>query len=85
MERRALTCRREPLDRTLIWNQRHLLHVLREFEDHYNTHRPHHALHQDTSLTPRPVPIADTGRIARLDVRGRDRLGGTLHEYRHAA
>jgi hypothetical protein len=27
-----LTCRRELLDRTLIWNQRHLLRALREFE-----------------------------------------------------
>jgi hypothetical protein len=26
------TCRRELLDRTLIWNQAHLLHALREFE-----------------------------------------------------
>jgi putative transposase len=29
MERWVQTCRRELLDRTLIWNQRHLLHVLR--------------------------------------------------------
>jgi hypothetical protein len=28
-ERRVLTCRRELLDRTLIWNQAHLLHALR--------------------------------------------------------
>jgi transposase InsO family protein len=44
MERWVQTCRRELLDRTLIWNQRHLLHALREFEDHYNSHRPHQAL-----------------------------------------
>jgi len=35
------TCRRELLDRTLVWNQRHLLHVLRQFEISYNEHRPH--------------------------------------------
>jgi len=29
-ERWVQTCRRELLDRTLIWNQRHLLHALRE-------------------------------------------------------
>ncbi|HEY2674564.1 MAG TPA: hypothetical protein VGJ07_29870, partial [Rugosimonospora sp.] len=28
MERWMRTCRRELLDRTLIWNQRHLLHAL---------------------------------------------------------
>ena len=32
MERWVQTCRRELLDRTLIWNQRHILHALREFE-----------------------------------------------------
>lgn len=30
MERWVQTCRRELLDRTLIWNQRHLCHVLPE-------------------------------------------------------
>ena len=32
MERWVRTCRRELLDRTLIWNQRHLLHARREYE-----------------------------------------------------
>jgi hypothetical protein len=32
MERWVLTCRRELLDRTLIWNQQHLIQALREFE-----------------------------------------------------
>ena len=32
MERWVRTCRRELLDRTLIFNQRHLLHALREYE-----------------------------------------------------
>lgn len=31
MERWVQTCRHEFLDRTLIWNQRHLLYSLREF------------------------------------------------------
>jgi hypothetical protein len=34
------TCRRELLDRTMIFNQRHLLHALREYEVFYNEHRP---------------------------------------------
>jgi transposase len=44
MERWVRTCRHELLDRVLIWNQAHLLHALREFESHYNDHRPHRAL-----------------------------------------
>jgi transposase InsO family protein len=43
MERWIQTCRRELLDRTLIWDRQHLLHVLREFEILYNQHRPHGA------------------------------------------
>jgi putative transposase len=69
---------------TLIWNQRHLLYSLREFEHFYNEHRPHRALRAAAPLRPLPEPITDPERIAHLDVRRRDRLGGTLHEYRHA-
>lgn len=43
MKRWIQTCRRELLDRTLIWNQSHLLYALPEFETHYNEHRPHHS------------------------------------------
>ncbi|MCW2945409.1 MAG: hypothetical protein JWR24_2126 [Actinoallomurus sp.] len=39
MKRWVQTCRRELPDRTLIWNQHHLLHALREFEQFYNSHR----------------------------------------------
>ena len=85
MERWVQSCRHELLDRTLIWNQRHLLHSLREFEYFYNEHRPHRALRAAAPLRLLPEPITDPEQIARLDVRRRDRLGGTLHEYRHAA
>jgi hypothetical protein len=33
MERWIGSCRHELLDRTLIWNQRHLMMVLREYEN----------------------------------------------------
>jgi transposase InsO family protein len=85
MGRWVQACRRELLDRTLIWNQRHLLHALREFEQFYNSHRPHQGIANARPLYPLPVPIADPVKIARLDIRRRDRLGGTLHEYGHAA
>ncbi len=84
-ERWLQTCRRELLDRTLIWNQRHLLHALRAFEQFYNSHRPHQGIANARPLYPLPTPITDPDEIARLDIRRRDRLGGILHEYRHAA
>jgi transposase len=51
MERRVGSCRRELLDRTLVWNQRHLMIVLREYEDFCNTHRPHRALKAGSAAT----------------------------------
>ncbi|HEY3693686.1 MAG TPA: integrase core domain-containing protein [Pseudonocardiaceae bacterium] len=83
--RRVQTCRRELLDRTLIWNQRHLLYALREFEDFYNSHRPHQGIANARPLHPLPVPINDLEQITRLDIRRRERLGGILREYQHAA
>ena len=71
-------CRRELLDRTLIWNQRHLILVLRKYEDLYNSHRPRRALDQAAPL--RPL----SGRITDLDhfrVRRHERAGGVIHEY----
>ncbi|WP_406102655.1 integrase core domain-containing protein [Streptomyces sp. NBC_01003] len=85
MERWVQTCRRELLDRTLIWNQRHLCNVLREFERFYNSHRPHQGIANARPLHPLPQVIVDPGQIVRLDIRRRERLGGILHEYEHAA
>jgi transposase InsO family protein len=85
MERWVRTCRRELLDRTLIWNQRHLLYALREFEVFYNEHRPHQGIANARPLAPLPEPISDPDRLAHLNIHRRDRLGGILHEYEHAA
>jgi putative transposase len=85
MERWVQTCRRELLDRTLIWNQRHLIHALREFEQFYDEHRPHQGLANARPLRPLPAPITDFGAATPLRIRRHDRLGGILHEYEHAA
>ncbi|MFE7244530.1 integrase [Streptomyces sp. NPDC057580] len=79
------TCRGELLDRTLIWNQRHLPHALREFEQFYNSHRPHQGIANTRPPRPLPTPIANSDGIAPLDIRRRERLGGILNEYQHAA
>jgi Integrase core domain len=82
MERWIGSCRREILDRALIWNQRHLLRVLREYETHPNEHRPHRSLAQAAPLKPLPEPMdnPDAARITR-----HDRIGGVIHEYTRAA
>ena len=85
MERWVETCRRELLDRTLILNQRHLRHALREYEVFYNEHRPHQGITNARPLAPLPEPISDPDRLIHLNIHRRDRLGGILHEYEHAA
>jgi transposase len=85
MERWVRTCRAELLDRTLIWNQGHLARALREYEDFYNAHRPHQGMANARPLAPLPEPISDQDELTQLRIRRRDRLGGLLHEYQHAA
>jgi putative transposase len=78
MERWIGSCRCELLDRTLVWNQRHLMIVLREYEDFYNTHRPHRTLKQAAPLRPLPDGVSD---LDHFRVQRRDRAGSVLHEY----
>jgi putative transposase len=82
MERWIGSCRRELLDRTLVWNQRHLMTVLREYEDFCNTHRPHRTLNQAAPLRPLPDSVTDLDHFC---VWRRDRAGGVIHEYRLVA
>ena len=82
MERWIGSCLSELLDRTLIWNQRHLMMVLREYEDFCNSHRPHRALDQAAPLRPLPDGITD---LDHLRLRRHDRTGGVIHEYRLVA
>jgi putative transposase len=79
MERWIGNCRRELLDRTLIWNRRHLMIVLREYEDFHNTHRPHRSLKQAAPMRPLPETVTD---LDHFRVQRRDRAGGVIHEYR---
>ena len=84
MERWVKTLRGELLDRTLIWNEAHLRHALHEYERHYNQHRTHRSLAVAAPFASRHQPL-EPDRIEHLAVLRRDRLGGVLHEYRHAA
>jgi transposase InsO family protein len=77
-ERWIGTARRECLDRILILGRRHLERVLNEYVEHYNTHRPHRALHQHAP-DPRLATTSGT-RVQRHPV-----LGGLINEYRAAA
>ncbi|MEU7276190.1 hypothetical protein ACFYOY_45370 [Streptomyces sp. NPDC007875] len=85
MERWIRSHRTEPIDRTLIWSQAHLLRALREYETFYNQHRLHRTLHSAAPLRPLPQPITELGQPNRLDIRRQDRLRDALHTYERAA
>ena len=83
-ERLIGTLRRELLDRTLILGQAHLRAVLAEYQEHYNTARPHQGIGQgvpDPDLAPR-VTAADPGTC---QIRRKPVLGGLINEYERAA
>jgi hypothetical protein len=71
-------CRRELLDRTLIWNQNHLRRILREYETHHNQHRPHRSLDAAAPLKPLPEPVD----LNQYRVQRQARARGLINEYR---
>jgi Integrase core domain len=75
-ERWSGGCRREFLNRTLVWNQAHLRQILNEYETHHNQHRPHRSLHGAAPLKPLPEPVDFT----QYRVRRHARVGGLINE-----
>ena len=74
-------CRRELLDRALVWNQAHLRRILREYEIHHNQHRPHRSLDAAAPLKPLPAPVDHD----RYRARRQTHAGGLINEYRLVA
>jgi putative transposase len=70
-------CRRELLDRTLIWNQSYLRQILGLYETHHNLHRPHRSLDGAAPLKPLPEPA----NLEQHRIRKQTRLGGLINEY----
>src|SRR5204862_2783396 len=70
-ERFVRTARAECLDWLLIMNRRHLERVLRVFNEHYNTHRPHRSMNlAPPGLSERkahPVRRSPTATVERRD------------------
>ena len=74
-------CRRELLDRTLVWNQAHLRRILHAYESHHNQHRPHRSLDAAGPLKPLPVPVD----LDRFHVRRQAHTACLINEYRLVA
>jgi transposase InsO family protein len=79
-ERFVLTVRTELTDRMLIFGEQHLRRVLATYAAHYNSQRPHRALHLRPPRAETPVPEPLYGRIRRRPI-----LGGLINQYEPAA
>lgn len=82
MERWIGSVRRELLNRTLVWNHEHLRRILRGYEVHHNTYRPHMVLFAAPPLKPLPPNVVDLDTFRTRQTR---RAGGVINEYRPAA
>jgi putative transposase len=79
-ERYVGTLRRECLDHLLIHGEQHLRHILAEYAQHYNDHRPHQSREQRPPLHKPGQTVDVTARIKR-----RQAVQGLISEYRRAA
>ena len=79
-ERYVGTLRRECLDHLLIHGEQHLRHILAEYAQHYNDHRPHQSREQRPPLHEPGQAIDVTARI-----KLRQAVQGLISEYRRAA
>jgi hypothetical protein len=68
------------MDHMLILGEGHLRKVLAEYAGHYNGHRPHQGLQQESPLREHGRVVDITARIERRRV-----VGGLISEYRRAA
>jgi hypothetical protein len=76
----VLTARTELTDRILIFDQRHLCHVLDEYARHYNGQCPHRSRQLQPPRPDQPIPTPPAQQVTRRPV-----LGGLINEYQPAA
>ncbi len=80
--RRELLKQPRGLPRTIIWNQRQLERLVRDYIAHHNQHRPHQSLGQ---RPPTPVDGHPEAPPATVAVLRTSRCDGLIHEYENAA
>ena len=80
VERLHGSIRRECLDHIILWNERHLRHVLRDYLAYYHMDRTHLGLGKNPPIE---LPVSDRKAATRRVV-ALPRLGGLHHRYEWA-
>lgn len=76
-ERAILTIKTEVTDQVLILGLRHLDRLMAEYEEHYNSHRPHRGIDLAS-----PETIGVTPEVENItDIRRRRSVSGLINEY----
>ena len=78
-ERLIGSIRRECVDHVIVFNERHLMRILRSYFDYYLNSRTHLALERNSPI-PREVELPHRGRVIAIP-----KVGGLHHRYRRAA
>ena len=76
-ERWVGSCRRDILDHVIVFNEKHLRRLLREYVDYYNMDRCHYSLDKDAPAQRLiQLPPSSTATVKSLP-----RTGGLHHRY----
>jgi len=83
-ERFVQSVQNECLDHFVTFGERHLEYLLREYEEHYNTVRPHQGIGNRTiGIVAMPPPRGGLADPAEVECEAR--LGGLLRHYHRRA
>jgi putative transposase len=80
VERFIGSVRRECLDNLLLFNEKHLIHVVKTYVSYFNQERPHQGIAQRVPDHPVASLPNNKGKVVSIAV-----LGGLHHHYAWAA
>ncbi|XHR30564.1 MAG: integrase core domain-containing protein [Chthoniobacteraceae bacterium] len=79
-ERFVQSIKRECLSQFVVFGEHHLEYLIREYEDYYNSVRPHQGL-KNRTIGIASIPPSDSGSLDPSEVECVSRLGGLLRHY----
>ena len=79
MERLIGSIRRDCLDHLIVFNETHLVRILKDYFAYYHESRPHLSLKRNAPV-PRQIVPAERGKVIAIP-----QVGGLHHRYTRAA